>query len=57
MSPPAAQKIYLNSGPVTRGANVEMFDTFTNFTPAQMTMFQNQILGETYQHFLKIVAS
>ncbi len=53
---PAAQKIYLNTGPITRGANVEMFDTFTNFTPAQMAMFQNQILGDTYQHFLKIVA-
>lgn len=53
---PAAQKIYLNTGPVTRGANVEMFDEFTDFTPAQATMFKDQILGETYQHFLQIVA-
>ncbi len=53
---PAAQKIYLNSGTVSRGANVDMFDAFTNFTPQQMQVFKNQILGETYQHFLKIVA-
>lgn len=54
---PAAAKIYLNSGSVTRGANVEMFDEFTDFTPAQMKLFQEQILGQTYQRFLKIVAN
>ncbi len=53
---PAAQKIYLNSGAVTRGANVEMFDEFTDFTPAQMKIFQDQLLGDTYQKFLKVVA-
>ena len=49
-------KIYLNSGAVTRGANVEMFDEFTDFTPAQMKIFQDQLLGDTYQKFLKVVA-
>lgn len=53
---PAAQKIYLNSGAVTRGANVEMFDEFTDFTPGQMKIFQDQLLGDTYQKFLKVVA-
>lgn len=54
---PAAAKIYLNTGAVTRGANVEMFDEFTDFTPAQMKLFQDQILGDTYHRFLKIVAN
>ncbi len=53
---PATQKIYLNSGAVTRGANVEMFDELTDFTPAQMKIFQDQLLGDTYQKFLKVVA-
>jgi len=53
---PAAQKIYLNSGAVSRGANVEMFDEFTDFTPAQMKIFADQLLGDTYHKFLKVVA-
>jgi protease-4 len=53
---PAAQKIYLNSGAISRGANVEMFDEFTDFTPSQMKIFQDQLLGDTYQKFLKVVA-
>ena len=53
---PAAQKIYLNSGAVGRGANVEMFDEFTDFTPGQMKIFQEQMLGDTYHKFLKVVA-
>ena len=54
---PAAQKIYANSGAVTRGANVEMFDMWTDFTPQQAKMFHDQILGETYSYFLKLVAA
>jgi protease-4 len=54
---PATQKLYLNTGAITRGANVEMFDMFTDFTPAQAAMFKDQILGDTYQDFLKIVAA
>ena len=53
---PAAPKLYLNSDAVTRGANVEMFDEWTDFTPAQARQFQDQI-GDTYQDFLKIVAA
>ncbi len=53
---PAAQKIYLNSGAVSRGANVEMFDEFTDFTPSQMKIFQDQLLGDTYRKFLRVVA-
>jgi protease-4 len=52
----AAQKIYLNSGAISRGANVEMFDEFTDFTPGQMKIFQDQMLGDTYQRFVKLVA-
>jgi protease IV len=54
---PATQKVYLNSGSVTRGANFEMFDSFTDFTPAQQTIFENQILGDDYAYFLKVVAA
>jgi protease-4 len=53
---PASQKIYLNSGAVSRGANVEMFDEMTDFTPGQLKIFQDQLLGDTYQKFLKVVA-
>ncbi|HVN26984.1 MAG TPA: signal peptide peptidase SppA [Candidatus Binataceae bacterium] len=53
---PASEKIYLNSGAVTRGANVEMFDEMTDFTPEQRKIFEEQMLGQTYQKFLKVVA-
>ena len=53
---PASQKIYLNTGAITRGANVGMFDEFTDFTPGQLKIFQDQLLGDTYQRFLKVVA-
>jgi protease-4 len=52
----AAAKLGINSGDVSRGANVNMFDSFTDFTPAQQQIFTDQILGNTYQFFLKIVA-
>jgi protease IV len=54
---PAAAKLYANTDSVTHGANVEMFDEFTDFTPAQATKFRDQLLGTTYNYFLKIVAS
>jgi protease-4 len=54
---PALQKIYVNSGAVSRGANYEMFDSFTDFTPEQQTQFEQQILGDDYKTFLKIVAT
>ncbi|HYA36200.1 MAG TPA: signal peptide peptidase SppA, partial [Candidatus Binataceae bacterium] len=53
---PATKKIHLNSGAITRGDNVEMFDEFADFTPDQMKIFQDRMLGDTYQHFLRIVA-
>ncbi len=53
----ATQKLGINNGAVSRGANVTMFDAFTDFTPAQAKVFQDQILGNTYQFFLKIVAA
>ena len=53
---PATQKIFANTAAVTRGANVEMFDMWTDFTPAQSKMFHDQILGDTYAYFLKLVA-
>ena len=52
----AAQAIGVNSGSAIRGQNAEMFDPFTAFTPAQARIFHDQVLGETYQYFLKIVA-
>ena len=54
---PAAQKIYMNTGSIVRGANFEMFDLYSDFTPAQMKLLQEQELGGTYQHFIKIVAA
>jgi protease-4 len=54
---PAAAKIFANTGAVTRGANVEMFDMWTDFTPAQAKQFHDQMLGDTYQYFLKLVAA
>jgi protease-4 len=52
---PAAQKIYANTDAVSRGANVGMFDMWTDFTPAQYKQFQDDI-QRNYQYFLKLVA-
>jgi protease IV len=52
---PAAQKIYTNTDAVSRGANVGMFDMWTDFTPAQFKQFQDDIARD-YQYFLKLVA-
>lgn len=54
---PAAAKAYLNTGAIAYGANADMFDSFDDFTAAQAAIFQNQLLGDTYQYFLKIVAN
>jgi protease-4 len=53
---PAAQKIYANTDAVSRGANVGMFDMWTDFTPAQSKQFQDDI-ERNYQYFLKLVAA
>lgn len=53
---PMLTSIGVNSGSVSRGANAEMFGSFTDFSPAQQQLFQNRILGDTYKHFVKLVA-
>ncbi|MGH8010906.1 MAG: signal peptide peptidase SppA [Candidatus Binataceae bacterium] len=52
----ALQALGINNGAVSRGANATMFDSFTDFTLQQQEMFKNQILGDTYQQFVSIVA-
>src|SRR5271170_7104163 len=52
---PAVQKIYANTDAVSLGANVGMFDMWTDFTPAQSQQFQDDVARD-YQHFLKLVA-
>jgi len=52
---PATQKIYANTDAVSRGANVGMFDMWTDFTPGQYKQFQDDI-ARNYQYFLKLVA-
>jgi protease-4 len=52
----AAGAIGVNTGAVARGANALMFDSFSDFTPAQEQIFRDQLLGGTYQYFLQIVA-
>jgi len=51
-----AQAIGVNSTAVTRGRNAGMFDPFSSFTPSQVDLFDQQILGDTYQYFLRLVA-
>ena len=52
---PATQKIYANTDAVSRGANVGMFDMWTDFTPEQSKKFQDDIMRD-YHYFLKQVA-
>src|SRR6266851_3424173 len=52
----AATALGVNTGLVARGANASMFYAFTDFTPEQAQIFRDQILGDTYKYFLKIVA-
>jgi protease-4 len=52
----AATALGVNTGAVSRGANALMFDSFSDFTPAQSQIFRDQLLGGTYQYFLEIVA-
>lgn len=53
----AAAALGVASGAVSRGKNAGMFDSFTDFTPGQEQIFRDQILGGTYQYFLKLVAA
>jgi protease IV len=54
---PMLNSIGVNSGGISHGANADMFDAFSDFTPAQQQQFRDQILGETYQHFVNLVAT
>ena len=53
---PGARNIGVTSGAIAMGANASMFDSFSDFTPAQQQMFQNQILGDTYSYFVHLVS-
>ena len=48
--------IGVNSPVIAHGANATMFDAFSDFTPAQLQQFRDQILGQTYRHFVNLVA-
>ena len=52
----AASALGVANGAVSRGANALMFDSFSDFTPAQERIFRDQLLGGTYQYFLQLVA-
>jgi protease-4 len=54
---PLMNSIGVHSAAIAHGANATMFDAFNDFTPAQQQQFRDQILGETYQHFVNLVAS
>jgi protease-4 len=53
---PLMNSIGINSAAISHGANATMFDAFGDFTPAQEQQFHDQILGDTYQHFVDLVA-
>jgi protease-4 len=53
---PLMSSIGVNSAAISHGANATMFDAFNDFTPAQQQLFRDQILGETYEHFVNLVA-
>lgn len=53
----AATAVGINSGLVQRGQNADMYDSFSDFTPAQAQIFHDQILGDTYAYFLRLVAA
>jgi protease IV len=52
----AAGALGINTGAISHGANALMFDSFSDFTPAQEKIFREQLLGGTYQYFLELVA-
>jgi protease IV len=53
---PLMNSIGVNSAAISHGANATMFDAFGDFTPAQLQQFRDRILGDTYQHFVNLVA-
>jgi len=53
---PAMAKLGVTSDAVFKGDNVSMFDSFTDFTPAQTAMLRDKMLGEVYKQFVQRVA-
>jgi protease-4 len=53
----AAAALGVNTGLVQRGQNADMYGSFSDFTPGQAQIFRDQILGDTYSYFLKLVAA
>jgi len=53
----ATTKLGINTGAVAQGDNVAMFDPFTDFTPAQATLFHDHLLGDVYRRFVARVAA
>ena len=53
---PMLKSIGVNSDAISHGANAAMFDALNDFTPAQQQKFQDQMLGDTYRHFVGLVA-
>jgi protease-4 len=52
----AAGALGINTGAISHGTNALMFDSFSDFTPAQEKIFRDELLGGTYQYFLELVA-
>jgi protease-4 len=53
---PMLKSIGVNSDAISHGANAAMFDALNDFTPAQQQKFHQQMLGDTYRHFVDLVA-
>jgi protease-4 len=53
---PALAKLGVNTDSVSEGDNVTMFDSFTDFTPAQTAMLRDRMLGDVYKQFVQRVA-
>ena len=53
---PGLNKLGVNTDTVYEGTNVNMFDAFSDFTPAQTTMLREKMLGDVYKQFVQRVA-
>jgi len=54
---PAMAKLGVTSDGVYKGDNVNMFDSFTDFTSAQWSMLRDKMLAEVYKQFVQRVAT
>ncbi len=53
---PALAKLGVTTDGIYQGDNVNMFDSFTDFTPTQAAMLRDKLLGEVYKQFVQRVA-